>query len=298
MRTPLHGSRAPFRLASNLVYFDWRYVNHGGYRWLGPDREHVPMWTLDPVPPMHYQYRDMPLGIELVAKPAQRIEPVIQAEETDIILFGGSLIYDEGRYRLWYDCWPRRDIGSDRMGGHNLVRYAESDDGMDWKFPKLGLVEYERTCQNNVVNGGPLTTASGYHGGCVFKDPSASSGERYKAFCLGTISQQKLGEFRQTRPDDVDPFMADRDRVPALFGGVSPDGLHWTPLPEPLLVQTSDCHNICAYDTTLNKYVAYVRTWYIGRRTIGRTETDGFQRFPLPEEVFWPDAMQAPISGT
>ena len=71
MRTPLHGSRAPFRLSSNVAYFhDWRYVNHGGYRWLGPDGEPVPLWTLDPAPPMRYVYRDIPLGIELEAKPA------------------------------------------------------------------------------------------------------------------------------------------------------------------------------------------------------------------------------------
>ena len=30
------------------------------------------------------------------------------------------------------------------------------------------------------------------------------------------------------------------------------------------------------------------------RRGIGRTMTDDFHRFPLPEEIFWPDATQAP----
>ena len=295
MRTPLHGTRPPFTLPSNVVYFhDWRYVNHGGLRWVDANGARPPLFTLDPVPPLYYEYRDMPLGIELVAKPAQRTEPVIKAEETDIMIYAGSLLHDEGRYRLWYECWPGRDIGTDRIGEHDLLRYAESDNGMDWHFPELGLVEYEETRRNNVVYGGPLTFESGYHGGCVFKDPSCPPQERYKGFHLGRISQQRLQEYRRTRPGDVDPFQADKDLVPALFGATSPDGLHWTPLPEPLLVQMSDTHNVCGYDVALGKYVAFVRTWYMERRAIGRTESDDFGRFPLPEEVFWPDAMQRP----
>ncbi|MGQ9555006.1 MAG: hypothetical protein ACUVX9_02185 [Anaerolineae bacterium] len=295
MQTPLHGSMPPFKLASNVVYFhDWRYVNHGGYRWTGPTGSESPLWTLDPIPIMHYEYRDMPLGLELEAKPAQRTEPVIWAEESDIILFGGSLIYDEGHYRLWYDCWPRGDLTSARMGSNNVVRYAESNDGMNWRFPKLGLVEYEHSRDNNIVNGGSLTAGSGYHGGCVFKDPSAPASERYKAFYLGTISLQGLEEWRRTNAGAIDPFATKQEHVPALFGGVSPDGLNWTALPEPMLVQVSDTHNICTYDVNLGKYVAFVRTWYMGRRTIGRTQSDDFRRFSMPEEIFWPDALQPP----
>ena len=149
MRTPLHGTRPPFTLPSNVVYFhDWRYVNHGGLRWVDANGARPPLFTLDPVPPLYYEYRDMPLGIELVAKPAQRTEPVIKAEETDIMIYAGSLLHDEGRYRLWYECWPGRDIGTDRIGEHDLLRYAESDNGMDWHFPELGLVEYEYDWKN------------------------------------------------------------------------------------------------------------------------------------------------------
>lgn len=295
MRTPLHGSKAPFRLRSNVVYFhDWRYVNHGSYRWLGPQGEHLDIWTATPAPPMHYEWRDMPVGIRLESKPAERSEPVIHAAPNDIMLFAGSLMQDGGRYRLWFDCWPGEHIGSRRMGGYNLVRYAESDNGMDWVFPKLGLLEYEGTKQNNVVYGRGLTESSGYHGGSIFKDPSAPPSERFKIFHLGEITQERLAEYRRVWPNDVDPFQFDTNAVSALFGGVSPDGLHWTPLPEPLVVQTSDCHNICAYDVNLGKYVAFVRTWYMDRRSIGRSETDDFRHFPIPEEVFWPNAMEPP----
>jgi hypothetical protein len=295
MRTPLHGCRPPFCLPSNVVYFhDWRYVDHGGYYWVDGEDRPMPLWAEGPLPPVHYRYRDMPLGIALEAQPAQRTEPVIHAQGNDVILFGGSLLHEEGRYRLWVDCWPGEQIGSEGMGGHNIVRYAESDNGLDWTFPNLGLVEYEGSRDNNVVYGHPLTAATGYHGGCVFGDPSAPAEARYKAFYLGTITQRELAEFRRRRPDAVDPMAAQSEHVCALFGGVSPDGLHWTPLNEPLLVQNSDTHNICAYDANLGQYVAYVRTWVMGRRSIGRTVSDDFRDFSFPEEVFCPDAMQRP----
>lgn len=296
MLSPLHGTHPPFPLPSNIVYFhDWRYVNHGGFRWVGPDGEAVPMWGLEPLPPMRYEYMDIPLGIRLVAKAAYRTEPVLTPEQAnEIFLFGGNLIYEDGVYRLWYECWPRADVGSPRMGNFNLVLYAESEDGMDWRLPKLGLVEYQGDRQNNIVYGGPLTPKSGYHGGCVFKDPSAPPEERYKSFHLGFISQQELAEYRKQRPHDVDPFSAEIEQVNALFGGTSPDGLRWKPLPEPLVVQASDTHNVCTYDIARSRYVSYVRTWYMGRRTIGYMETEDFRRFPLPEELFWPDASCAP----
>jgi hypothetical protein len=294
--SPYHGLTPPYTLASNIVYFhDWRYVDPGGFRWAGPAGQGVPMWGRDPVPPMHLEYSNIPLGIELRAQPARKTEPVLTPENTnELFLFGGTCIHDGGRYRLWYECWPGEDIGSERMGVFNLLRYAESDNGVDWRFPSLGLVEYGGSRANNIVYGGPVTPQSGYHGGSVFRDPSAAPEERYKAFHLGHITQEQLAKYREQRPHDIDSFHLRGDRVPALFGGVSPDGLKWTPLPEPLLVQTSDTHNVCTYDVVTKKYVAYVRSWYFNRRTIGRTETDDFRRFPLPEELFWPNASVPP----
>lgn len=296
MPSPFHGKKPPFRLPSNIVYFhDWRYVNHGAFAWLGPEGERVPMWGVDPAPPMRLEHRDMPLGIHLEAKQARKSEPVLTPEQTgELFLFGGTLIHEEGRYRLWYDCWPKEDIGTERMGGHNLVRYAESEDGVEWKLPRVGLVEWRGSCENNIVYGGPLTPESGYHGGCVFRDPSAPPEERYKVFHLGNVSAEGLARYREQRPDDVDPFHIRPEGAPALFGGVSPDGLRFTPLPEPLVVQTSDTHNVCEYDAARGKYVAYVRSWFFNRRTIGRTESEDFRRFPLPEELVWPNATVAP----
>ncbi len=295
MPSPFHGNRPPFALPSNIVYFhDWRYVNTGSFSWIAQDGSRPPLFTLDALPQMRLDYHSIPLGIHLVAQRATKTEPVLTPEKADeIFLFGGTLIHEDGIYRLWHDCWPKEDIGSPRIGHFNYVRYAESEDGVEWKFPSLGLIEYRGSRDNNIVYGGPLTPETGYHGGCVFKDPSAPPEERYKVFHLGQISPEALEKYRKEWPDDVDPFHLGKN-APALYGGVSPDGLRWTPLPDPLVVQTSDTHNVCTYDVVRKKYVAYCRSWFFNRRTIGRMETDDFRHFPLPEELFWPNAMMQP----
>jgi hypothetical protein len=296
MPSPLYGVHAPFTVASNIVYFhDWRYVDPGGFAWRGPGVKQVPMWGTDPVPAMHLEYQDLPLGIHLAAQPAQKTEPVLSAESaSELFLFGGTCIHDEGRYRLWYECWPGEDVGRDDMGMFNVLRYAESDDGVEWRLPSLRMVEYRGDRDNNVVYGGPLTAGTGYHGGSVFRDPSAPAGERYKVFHLGQVSHEIVERYRTQRPDVVDPIDLHKPQVLALFGGVSPDGLRWTPLPDPLVMHGSDTHNVCTFDEATGKYVAYVRSWFLNRRTIGRMETDDFRRFPLPEELFWPNAAVAP----
>ena len=89
-----------------------------------------------------------------------------------------------------------------------------------------------------------------------------------------------------------------------MKGAVSADGLHWTMLPEPLVMEVTDTQLTAYYDTRLGKYVAYTRTWSagprsgrvdpgratwsLGRRSIGRSETSDYRRFPLHETILEP----------
>lgn len=303
MRSPYHGIQPPYTLPSNIVYFhDWRYVHTGGLSWLGLHGEKVPMMGSGTVPVMRYEYRNMPLGIHLESVPARKTEPVLTAAATgEVCLFGGSVIREDGDYRLWYLGWPREDFekGGLLAGNWCFLRYAESRDGVHWKLPKLSRLKVKGDRHQNVVYGGrQFTPATGFHGGCVFKDPSAPNSERYKSFYLGMLDAKGLAAYRRRRPGDADPCSVAHIKrmnfVYALFGAVSKNGIIWKPVREPLLVQNSDTHNICEYDPFLKKYVAYVRTWYLGRRTIGRTVSDDFRNFSFPEEIFWPDAAQLP----
>ena len=50
----------------------------------------------------------------------------------------GSVLYDGGRYRMWYQAWPKDWEGQNSA----LVGYAESDDGLAWRKPTLAMVDY------------------------------------------------------------------------------------------------------------------------------------------------------------
>ena len=99
----------------------------------------------------------------------------------------------------------------------------------------------------------------------------------------------------------------------AIRGGVSPDGIHWTTLPDPLSVEFSDTRITAYYDELLRKYVMYTRWWSVGpqtrqvpvnigmsgwsgpgRRSIGRSETADFRHFGVSQMIYEPTPDMAP----
>ncbi|GBC83552.1 hypothetical protein HRbin10_02702 [bacterium HR10] len=214
----------------------------------------------------------MPRGVRLtVVPPLLSPEPILVPDTPADGLFIGAyctLLYEDGVYRLWYEGYET--LQSDEEA---KICYAESTDGRRWIKPKLGLIEYKGSRENNIV-------LLGAHGATIFKDPSAPPSERYKLLYVD----------RATEPDPTGT-----QPLAWLFGAVSPDGLRWTRLREPVLKHTSDTQNVCLYDVELKRYVAYVRGWepqtragFGGRRVVKRTEAADFRRFADPEIVLMP----------
>ena len=155
-----------------------------------------------------------------------------------------TFMADEGRLRCWYETgWNKGEGG---------MAYAESDNGIDWKKPELGIVEFDGSKKNNL-------TDLKCHGGGIFKDPTAPADERYKvASCHWTENER------------------------CVIGAVSADGLHWRKLDKPILPnQHADTQNVADYDPELKKYVLYTRQVHssTGRRGINRAESDDFRHF-------------------
>ena len=133
---------------------------------------------------------------------------------------------DGDKFRAWY----RTDAADFNQGQRrSMTAYAESDDGVVWQKPKLGLIEFDGSRQNNLVFSGPGSNMS------VFKDgnPNAPDDERYKAIV----------------------------RAGDILGLVSPDGLRWKLVrEEPLLTDRPfDSHNIAYWDDRGQQYVIYAR---------------------------------------
>jgi hypothetical protein len=296
MRTPYHGEMGPFELRSNVIMFhDWRYVTHGPARWETPDGRWLGLWGGGDVPPMHYAGRDNPHGICLRALPATKSAPFLSPnKQWEGMLFAPTVIREDGRYRLWYEAMAPADMVKGDDEHRNLLCYAESDDGVMWRrittphdIPGWGAV-------TNAVYGGPMAPAWAYHGGSVFRDDSCDAAERYKCIHLGTMTPEGIEAFLRKYPGECDPHNLRSRQKFAVCGAVSPDGLTWTPLDEPLNLQVSDTQNIAYYDAFLKKYVAYLRTWIMGRRAIGRAESDNFRHFPLPATILWPGCSAGP----
>ncbi|MFH1699302.1 MAG: FlgD immunoglobulin-like domain containing protein [Candidatus Zixiibacteriota bacterium] len=127
------------------------------------------------------------------------------------------------------------------------ICYATSTDGVTWDRPNLGLVEYQGSYNNNIL---PVVYDDG---GTIFVDPLAAEDARYKI----------MGN---------NPY-------PYIYN--SPDGINFTLVDSALLDMMPDSHNPMFYDTRLDKYVAYLRSWNflpdydnaaIPNRTVSRIE--------------------------
>jgi len=232
-------------------------------------------------------------------------------------------VFEEGKYKAWYTIEQCADpepfsSKSKMLPGHNAhVAYAESVDAVNWTRPSLDLFEYAGNRSNNIVWRGDLNgMMRGFHGGCVFVDPSSKE-ERYKMLHLGLITDDEWAAFEKKYPGEADTMARRPDidgfrLVFGVFGAVSPDGLHWKTLPEPLMIQHADTMNSCYYDADRKLYVAYVRAWQVdervaagqpadstswisvGRRSIGRAVSRDFRHFSKPEIVVTTGADMPP----
>jgi len=165
---------------------------------------------------------------------------------------------DQGKYRAWYRCDCQMPPEDERVP---LIGYAESDDGITWEKPDLGVIEFEGSRDNNLVWAGPGNNMA------PFRDdnPEARDDERYKAI---------------VRAGDV-------------FALASPDGLTWQLLQdEPILTDRPfDSHNIAFWDSWREEYVIYARgvagegNFKGGVRWIRRSTSKDFRRWTPLETI-------------
>jgi len=249
----------PYRLPKGPnLFVDWRYVRAGAVQWVSKDNTPLSLWGVEGQAGTRPSPMDVPKGIRIVVQKAQKSEPFLTRNKPweHMLYCYSTVIYTEACYRLWYEVSTPEHA--------DILCYAESKDGMVWDKPSLGIMQYQGM-DANIVFGGSLCPETGFHGGGVFPDPSATSGERYKMVFLG-----KTG----------------------VCGAVSHDGLHWKQFAEPLLALSSDTQNTAYYDDSLKRYVGFFRMWRHGRRCVGRAETDVFHRWPNPTPVLCPSPSQ------
>jgi hypothetical protein len=154
-----------------------------------------------------------------------------------------SVFKDGDKYRMYYKAWQLTVTppGKVNTGEHPLFTcYAESDDGIHWRKPELGLHEFKGTKANNIVLApGKMGAANPDPGHiAIFKDdnPAAKPEARYKAIV------------RSGSPK-------------GLLAMQSADGLHWSPMQEtPVITDGAfDSQNLAFWDANSGVYRAYWR---------------------------------------
>ncbi len=161
-----------------------------------------------------------------------------------------SVLEADGRYRMWYDSRP-----AGATTRQLVMRYAESDDGLTWRKPDLGLFDLPGVITRNVVMPGTY--------GSIMHDPLAPEPHRYKALC-NMFPTDAWPEARgvvhgEKQPDGtISYFMA-------TYLLTSPDGLRWKRQEKWASPYFHDSQNQLLYDRRLQSYVAYFRWLLPGR---------------------------------
>ncbi len=174
-----------------------------------------------------------------------------------------TILQDGPTYRMYYRGLP--EAGSDGSP-REVTCYAESQDGVTWTKPELGLFEVRGTRQNNVIlaDAAPVT-----HNFCPFLDTrdDVPEGERFKA--LGGTAKS------------------------GLIGYASPDGIHWSRMQEePLFRDTKwvfDSQNVPFWSESENLYVLYYRKSLNSIRAIGRATSPDFRSWSDPVQMTFGD---------
>lgn len=194
-----------------------------------------------------------------------------------------SCVLKDGElFRMWY----RADDGR----GRTSICYAESRDGIQWDKPKLGLVPWGGSRENNIIFPNPVIP--GGNGCSVIVDPHAAKDERYKLITARSTAE--------------------------IWGYVSADGLQWREAaPGPILDKRNwgyDSHNILLWDEERQRYVIFCRGWIDKQgktimpkngdektldfsnmfRVIRRSESSDFRTWSKPEMIVAADKDDPP----
>ncbi len=167
-----------------------------------------------------------------------------------------TVFRDGDIYRMYYR-GSHYDLERNTYG-EEVVCYAESQDGIHWNRPELGLFAFGGSKQNNIVWKG-----RGSHNFAPFKDANSDcpAEERYKAVA------------------------SEGDR---LYAFKSSDGIHWSRLrPKPVIVGSKfDSLNVAFWDAIRKRYLEFHRDWKDGIRSIMTSSSTDFRSW---SEACWLD---------
>jgi len=176
-----------------------------------------------------------------------------------------NVVYDDqvGHYKCWYGNYRPLDRYS---GG---FCYAQSEDGVAWHKPELGLINYKGSKENNIV-----FWEGGGGGGVSLDRYETDPAKRFKMFYITKTHEGPMA----TR--------------------FSPDGIHWGEENVSAVKPRGDTHNNAFWAPTLGKYVGITRGWVDPwkERLVQRMESTDFVDWTAPVTVLHGDEKRQTYS--
>ena len=264
-----------------FLFTDLRHIDPGDLAWISPQGKAIPVaGPPDPPVPAHAILGGVPRGIRLIAQPAGKEGPIDGLR--------GTVVYDDGLYRSWElktNYPPGKNLGSysKSLAKSITVSHGQSKDGHSWNWRDVSEIE--------------ISGQTGIDGAGFFIDPNGPPQERYKcvynARVLDNVAEL-WQEYEKIHPRHRDVRMSP-NYIYCLFGLVSPDGLNWKAIREPLTLHKGDTDNTVYYDPWLGKYVLYTRLYWLRRRMIARAESDDFRHWTPVDPIVSP-SLADPLS--
>ena len=179
------------------------------------------------------------------------------------------------QHRMYYDTgWTM----ASKNDFHRYTCLAISYDGVTWTKPNLGVATFMNSTDNNIV--WPRDYRDNTHAaGTVFVDtnPATAADAKFKM-----VAQWNIGGVHPTSEDDSGVYIMK-----------SADGIAFEPMFSNRSLDWSDTKNVMFWDSTIRKYVAYIRIdngapnphqfdpcpdpWLVPGRRVGRCLLDASQ---------------------
>jgi hypothetical protein len=168
-------------------------------------------------------------------EPSPREIAIVHDEPWEGSSCGYHTVFQDGElYRMYYRGmhFDLREPKPDEQL-EPVYCYAESDDGVNWRKPALGIVEYGGTRENNIILEGV-----GTHNFSPFKDANPD--------CEPSVLYKGLGGLKSEG---------------GLFAFKSADGINWSLMvEEPVITNGAfDSQNVAFWDENIGMYRAYWR---------------------------------------
>ena len=141
-------------------------------------------------------------------------------------------------FRMWYMAL------ANGVRAEQMLCYAESDDGVEWRKPLFDIVPYGEHEKTNILLGPEVNI----HGPCVLRHPrAAEEQERYLVFF------DSYSHYRPELPEVQKTFRW-------TYTATSPDGIRWSPRKgRPALAGKSDTGQSIVWDPASQRFIAYMR---------------------------------------